>query len=156
MKVYNNNMTYLNYSAMYNKKIQRYTTTERQDLTDTFSTALGSEITYEPFSITEKVLYEYITSWTYKDTTSKINFRILEYNNSTSSWDVINGSHMTIKTLRSGSNQVCVKFLLNGWENSKQLKVECKEDSSSLEGYLHSNLENTKFFDPIVSCTGIQ
>jgi len=141
--------------VFYNKKIQRHTTTERQDLTTSFDTALGSEITYVPFSTAGSVLYEYITSWTYKDTTSKISFRLLEYNTGTSSWDVISGAYMTIKTLKSGSNQLCVKFLLNGWSGSKQLKVECKEDSNSLEGYLHSNKENTKFFDPIVSCVGI-
>tara|TARA_Y100000992_G_C21243091_1_gene481770 strand:- start:807 stop:1262 length:456 start_codon:yes stop_codon:yes gene_type:complete len=143
-------------SGFYSKKVQRYNTTERQDLTTTFSEALGSSITYHHFYMAEKVLYEYITSWTFKDTASKINFRLLEYNTGTSSWDVISGAYMTIKTLKSGSNQICVKFLLNGWTGSKQLKVECKEDSNSLEGYLHSNLDNTKFFDPIVSCTGIK
>lgn len=149
-------MSYLKYSAFYNKKMSKYTTTARQDLTNSFSTALGSEITYEPFSIAEKVVYEYVTSWTYKDETSKINFRILEYNTGTNEWDVINGAYMTIKTKKAGSNQVCIKFLLNAWAGAKQLKIECKEESDILEGYLHSNKENTKFFDPIVSCVGIK
>ena len=143
-------------SGFYSKKVQRYNTTERQDLTTNFSEALGSSITYEPFYMSDKVLYEYITSWTYKDNTSKLVFRLLEYNNSTSSWDIINGTTCTIKTVNQGSNQICIKVLLNTWQNSKQLKLECKEESSSSEGYLHSNSSNTNYFDPIVSCTGIQ
>ena len=143
-------------SGFYSKKVQRYNTTERQDLTTTFSDALGSSITYEPFYMAEKVLYEYITSWTYKDNTSKLVFRLLEYNTGTSSWDTINGATCTIKSLKQGSNQISIKFLLDTWQNNKQIKLECKEAASDLEGYLHSNSENTKYFDPIVSCTGIK
>ena len=148
-------MTYLIDNSFYNSKVQRYSTSSRQDLTTTFADALGSEISYIPHSLSQKVIYSYTTSWTYKDITSKINFRALEYDSGQSTWVVIPGAYMTIKSLKSGSDQVCLKFLLDVWSGSKQLKIECKESSSSLEGYLHSNINNTHYFDPIVSCTGV-
>tara|TARA_B100000035_G_scaffold269172_1_gene242946 strand:+ start:199 stop:645 length:447 start_codon:yes stop_codon:yes gene_type:complete len=148
-------MTYINDKTFFKKTISVSNTTERQDLTNSFADVVGSLITYTPELYANNILYEYVSTWVYKDTTSKLNFRLLEYNTGTSSWDTIAGSYLTIKSKKSGSGQINFRYILNNVSSQKQLKLQCKEESSSTEGYLHSNEDNNRFYDPYVTCSSI-
>ena len=148
-------MTYINDKTFFKKTISVSSTTERQDLTNSFADVVGSSITYTPESYANNILYEYVSTWVYKDTTSKLNFKLLEYNTGTSSWDTVAGSYLTIKSKRSGSGQINFRYILNNVSSQKQLKLQCKEESSSTEGYLHSNEDNNRFYDPYVTCSSI-
>lgn len=148
-------MTYINDKTFFKKTISVSNTTERQDLTNSFADVVGSLITYTPESYTNNILYEYVSTWVYKDTTSKLNFKLLEYNTGTSSWDTVAGSYLTIKSKRSGSGQINFRYIFNNVSSQKQLKLQCKEESSSTEGYLHSNEDNNRFYDPYVTCSSI-
>ena len=148
-------MTYINDKTFFKKTISVSNTTARQDLTNSFADVVGSSITYTPESYANNILYEYVSTWVYKDTTSKLNFKLLEYNTNTSSWDTIAGSYLTIKSKRSGSGQINYRYIFNNVSSQKQLKLQCKEESSSTEGYLHSNEDNNRFYDPYVMCSSI-
>ena len=148
-------MTYINDKTFFKKTISVSNTTERQDLTNSFADVVGSSITYTPESYANNILYEYVSTWVYKDTTSKLNFKLLEYNTSTSSWDTVAGSFLTIKSKKSGSGQINYRYIFNNVSLQKQLKLQCKEESNSTEGYLHSNEDNNRFYDPYVMCSSI-
>jgi len=148
-------MTYTNDKTFFKKTILVNNTTERQDLTDSFADVVGSSITYTPETYANNVLYEYVTTWVYKDSTSKLNFKLLEYNTGTSSWDTVPGSYLTIKSTKSGSGQVNFRYIFNSVSSQKQMKLQCKEESSSTEGYLHTNEDNDRFYDPYVMCSSI-
>ena len=92
-----------------------------------------------------------------KETAMKINlnFKLLEYNTGTSSWDTVAGSYLTIKSKMKGSGQINFRYIFNNVNSQKQLKLQCKEESSSTEGYLHSNEDNDRFYDPYVTCSSI-
>jgi len=138
------------------KEFTTTTTTVKQDLTTSFDIVDGSAITYTPYdNAGTQVLYEYTTTWSYKDNQSKIIFRLVEYNSGTSSWDEIAGSYTTIKNKMKGTGLLNYKYVLQKWSGSKQLRLECKDSTSSLEGYLHSNYSQTNYYDPIVECTTI-
>ena len=148
-------MTYINDKTFFKKTISVSNTTARQDLTNSFADVVGSSITYTPESYANNILYEYVSTWVYKDTTSKLNFKLLEYNTSTSSWDTVAGSFLTIKSKKSGSGQINYRYIFNNVSLQKQLKLQCKEESNSTEGYLHSNEDNNRFYDPYVMCSSI-
>ena len=139
-----------------NQDITQTSNSAKQDLTTSFSVVDGSLITYNPHaSLGYEVIYEYNTIWTYKDLTSKIIFRLTEYNTGTSSWDVINGSYVTLKSLRQGTGVINYKYIFQKWTGSKQLRLECKDSSSSLEGYLHTDYYQNHFFNPTVFCVTV-
>ena len=148
-------MTYINDKTFFKKTVLVTNTTTRQDLTSSFTDALGSLITYTPVTYANNILYEYTTTWVYKDNTSKLNFKLLEYNSETSSWDTITGSYLTIKSKKSGSGLVNYRYIFSNTSSQKQLKLQCKEESSLTEGYLHSNEDNNRFYDPYVMCSSI-
>ena len=150
-------MTYINVNNknFFNKKILVNSTTERQDLTSSFADAVGSLVTYTPETYANNILYEYVTTWVYKDSTSKLNFKLLEYNTGTSSWETVAGSYLTIKSKKSGSGQVNFRYIFNNVNSQKQLKLQCKEESNSTEGYLHANEDNDRFYNPYVMCSSI-
>ena len=149
-------MSYILSPAYLKKEITTTTSTVKQDLTTSFDVVDGSTIAYTP---DEKhgteVMYEYNTIWSYKDTSSKIIFRLVEYNTGTSAWDEISGSYVTIKSTKSGTSQINYKYILQKWTGSKQLRLECKDSTTSLEGYLHTDYTQTFLFDPIVECVTI-
>tara|TARA_B100000035_G_C20673742_1_gene410803 strand:+ start:95 stop:544 length:450 start_codon:yes stop_codon:yes gene_type:complete len=149
-------VSYIVRSVFLNQDLTQTSNNTYQDLTTSFGVVLGSEITYEPrASLGQEVIYEYNTIWTYKDNTSKIIFRLTEYNTETSSWDVINGSYVTLKSLRQGTCPINYKYIFEKWSGNKQLRLECKDSSTSLEGYLHTDYYQTHFFNPAVSCSTI-
>ena len=151
-------MTYIqsptSLNRIFKKEIAVTTTSDKQDLTTNYSAVEGSTITYTPsVNWGDKVLYEFNTTWTYKDTSSKIIFKLVQYNSGTSSWDDIDGSIATIKTIRSGTDNIAFKYVFTKWSGSKQLRLECKDASNDLEGYLHSNYDQDQFYNPSVSCS---
>lgn len=149
-------MSYILSSSYLKKEFTITTTTAKQDLTTSFAVVDGSTITYTPDAKHgTKVMYEYNTSWAYKDTSSKIIFRLVEYNSGTSAWDEISGSYVTIKSLKSGTAQINYKYILQKWTGSKQLRLECKDSTASLEGYLHTDHTQTVLIDPIVECVTV-
>ena len=150
-------MTYINVNNknFFKKTILVNNTTERQDLTDSFTDTVGSLITYTPEAYANNILYEYVTSWVYKDATSKLIFKLLEYNTGTSSWDTVVGSYLTVKSKKSGSGQINFRYIFNNVNSQKQIKLQCKEESSSAEGYLHANEDNDRFYNPYVTCSSI-
>lgn len=149
-------MSYIIRSVFLNQGLTQTSNNTYQDLTTSFGVVLGSEITYEPHtSLGQEVIYEYSSIWTYKDWTSKIIFRLTEYNTGTSSWDVINGSYVTLKSLRQGAGPINYKYIFQKWSGSKQLRLECKDETSSFEGYLHADVLQSAFVDPTVSCVTV-
>jgi hypothetical protein len=151
---YIQNPTSLN--RVFKKEIIVTSTSDKQDLTTNYDVVNGSLITYVPSSNWgDKVAYEFNTTWSYKDSTSKIIFKLVEYNTGTSSWDDINGSFVTIKSLKQGTDNISYKYVFDKWSGSKQLRLECKDTSTSFEGYLHSNYDQDQFYDPIVTCSTI-
>ncbi len=149
-------MSYILSPVYLKKEFTTTTTTVKQDLTTSFDVVDGSAITYTPDAKHgTEVMYEYNTVWAYKDTSSKIIFRLVEYNTGTSAWDVISGSYVTIKSTKSGTAQINYKYILQKWTGSKQLRLECKDSTSSLEGYLHTDHSQTILIDPIVECVTI-
>ena len=117
-------MTYINDKTFFKKTISVSNTTARQDLTDSFVDVVGSSITYTPETYANNILYEYVTTWVYKDSTSKLNFKLLEYNTETSSWDTVAGSYLTIKSKKSGSGQINFRYIFNDVSSQKQLKLQ--------------------------------
>ena len=149
-------MSYILSPSYLKKEFTITTTTVKQDLTTSFAVVDGSAITYTPDSkYGTEVMYEYNTTWAYKDTSSKIIFRLVEYNTGTSAWDEISGSYVTIKSTKSGTSQINYKYVLQKWTGSKQLRLECKDSTTSLEGYLHTDHTQTFLLDPIVECVTI-
>ena len=149
-------MSYIVRSVFLNQNLNQTNQTSRQDLTTSFGVVDGSSITYEPHtSLGYEVIYEYSTIWMYKDLDSKIIFRLTEYNTNTNSWDVINGSYVTLKAIRMGAGQINYKYIFQKWPGSKQLRLECKDAANSLEGYLHMDYTWTNFFNPTVLCVTI-
>lgn len=148
-------MSYVLDSTYLDKSLTITSASDKQDLTTSFDTVTGSEITYTPNSFGVNVVYEYNTVWSYKDSTSKLIFRLTEYNAGTSSWDVIDGSYVTLKSLKNGAGLINYKYAQQKWVGSKQLRLECKDSTTSLEGYLHSNWSQDKYYNPSVECTTI-
>ena len=146
-------MSYIVRSVFLNQNLTQTSNNSSQDLTTSFDVVDGSLITYDPHSsLGYEVIYEYNTIWTYKDDTSKITFRLTEYNSGTNSWDAINGSYVTLKSLRKGTSPINYKYIFQKWSGSKQLRLECKDFSTGLEGYLHTDYYQTHFFNPTVMC----
>jgi len=149
-------VSYILNSNYLKKELAITTTTASQDLTTTFDVVDGSAITYTPHeNHGTEVMYEYNTTWAYKDTSSKIIFRLVEYNSGTSTWDEISGSYVTIKSTKSGTAQINYKYILQKWTGSKQLRLECKDSTTSLEGYLHTDHTQVYLIDPIVECVTV-
>lgn len=149
-------MSHIVRSVFLNQDFAQTSNSTKQDLTTNFDVVNGSLITYNPHvSLGYEVIYEYNTIWTYKDNTSKITFRLTEWNEGTSSWNVINGSYVTLKSLRQGTGVINYKYIFEKWSGSKQLRLECKDSSASFEGYLHTDYYQTHFFNPTVSCVTI-
>ena len=149
-------MSYIVRSVLLNQGLTQTSNSSSQDLTTSYDVVDGSLITYEPHpTLGYEVIYEYNTIWTYKDNTSKIIFRLTEYNTGTSSWDVINGSYVTLKSLKKGTCPINYKYIFQKWSGSKQLRLECKDSSASLEGYLHTDYYQTNYFNPTVMCSTI-
>ena len=149
-------MSYILSPSYLKKEFTITTTTTKQDLTTSFDVVDGSTITYTPDEKHgSEVMYEYNTVWSYKDTSSKIMFRLVEYNTNTLGWDEISGSYVTIKSTKSGTSQINYKYILQKWTGSKQLRLECKDSTTSLEGYLHTDHTQTFLFDPTVECVTI-
>lgn len=149
-------MSYIIRPAFLNLDFTQTTNSAKQDLTTSFDVVDGSLITYSPHSfLGYEVIYEYNTIWTYKDNSSKIIFRLTEWNEGTSSWDAINGSYVTLKSLKQGTGVINYKYIFEKWSGSKQLRLECKDSSTNFEGYLHTDYYQTNFFNPTVSCVTI-
>ena len=149
-------MSYIVSSNYLKKEFSITTTTASQDLTTSFAVVDGSTITYTPDEkFGTEVMYEYNTLWAYKDNSTKIIFRLVEYNTGTSAWDEISGSYITIKSTKRGAGQINYKYILQKWTGSKQLRLECKDSTTSLEGYLHTDHSRTILFDPIVECVTV-
>ena len=151
-------MTYIqsptSLNKIFKKEVVTTITSAKQDLTTNYAAVNGSTITYIPSADWgDKVLYEYNTTWAYKDVTSKIIFKLVQYNNNTTSWDDVDGSIVTIKSVKSGTDNITFKYVFSKWSGSKQLRLECKDATVDLEGYLHSNYDQDQFYNPIVSCS---
>ncbi|MAH43180.1 hypothetical protein CL614_05695 [archaeon] len=157
-------MSYLNTDTILNRKTVKTTVDTPQDVATSYTDVVGSQITYTPFYAAAKVSYEFTFAMTWKDTGAKATFKLLYSDDGGSSYSDF-GDGYIFSLGKSNYSKIdrylTIKTLLSVWSGERILKLQCKDDSSNTEIYLH---ENDRFdgsnnagieLDPIVTCYSI-
>lgn len=94
----------------------------------------ASDITYNCYDSPSFVVYEYTTCLFYDTTYGTFDFKLVQYNSSTSAWEDVDDSQQFSWGLNSGGYPCEFKtftFILNSWSGNKQLKAQWKSISGS-------------------------
>ena len=99
----------------------------------------GSDITYNCTGSPTKVIYEYNFCYKYSSVFFIGDFKLVEYNTGTSSWDeVSNSAFLNDGTANNGSYPAGYKsfsFCLDNWSGNKQLKLQWKNNTGSAQAH---------------------
>ena len=95
----------------------------------------ASDITYNCYDNPGFVIYEYTTSLFYNTTSGTFDFKLVQYNTSTSSWEDVDDSQQFSWGLNSSpaypAEFKTFTFILSGWSGNKQLKTQWKAIAGS-------------------------
>ena len=144
-------------SNVFNVQASKVSSISTQSASGSFADLTGSDITYNCNSNPEKVIYEYTSSFvrTTSQSYGVAEFKLVQYNTSTSSWEDVDSSQYITYGFGSLSsyprNNKTLKFAIDSWEGSKQLKLQWKLISGAM--YAHfterifdlNNVENTNY-----------
>ena len=93
----------------------------------------ASDITYNCYGNPSFVMYEYTTSINYSTYSyATLDFKLIQYNTSTSSWEDVNASQQVSWGMSGGGYPGEFKtftFILDSWDGDKQLKAQWKKVS---------------------------
>ena len=136
-------MSYLTYedSNIFNVQAQKASSISTQSAVNSFADLTSSDITYNCDSNVSKVIYEYTTSFsrTTLQTYGVVEFKLVQFNTSTSSWEDNNSSNYISYGFGSTSsfprNNKTFTFTIDPWEGSKQLKLQWKLISGTLNAH---------------------
>ena len=136
-------MSYLPYedSSIFNVQAQKAASISTQSAGNSFADLTSSDITYNCDSNVSKVIYEYTTS--FSRTTSQsygvVEFKLVQYNTGTSSWEDTSSSNYISYGFGSSSsyprNNKTFTFTIDPWLGSKQLKLQWKLTSGALNAH---------------------
>lgn len=115
----------------------------------------ASDITYNCYNSPSFVIYEYSTSLFYNTSYGTFDFKLIQYNTSTSSWEDVDNSQQFSWGLNSGSGYPSefktFVFILSGWDGSKQLKAQWKAITGSGKAQYTKRFDlsgNDSFYSP--------
>ena len=110
-----------------------------QNSTSSWQDLEGSDITYNCTGNPGKVIYEYNFCYKYSSVFFIGDFKLVEYNTGTSSWDeVSNSAFLNDGTANNGSYPAGYKsfsFCLDSWSGNKQLKLQWKNNTGSAQAH---------------------
>ena len=125
-----------------------------QSSTGSWQDLAASDITYNCYNNPTFVIYEYTTSIFYNSINGTFEFKLVQYNSSTSAWEDVDSSQQFSWGLNSGgypSEFKTFTFILNGWSGNKQLKAQWKSINGSSKAqytYTFSTAGNSSYYSP--------
>tara|TARA_B100001059_G_scaffold23883_1_gene19196 strand:+ start:3220 stop:3741 length:522 start_codon:yes stop_codon:yes gene_type:complete len=146
-------MTYLTTNLTDQKTniaFQKTTVTSSQNVSSSWALVEGGQMSYTPSSSSAKVMVEFTTAYSRKDPDNSVIFKlqIADSNgdgsiNTGTLGDIVTGNidyHNSFGTTSTNnvtnqSNNITLKYILDGWSGKKYLQVQCStyNNSSSLE-----------------------
>ncbi len=136
-------MSYIPYedSSIFNVQAQKASSISTQSASNSFADLTSSDITYNCDSNVSKVIYEYTTSFSRSTSYAYgvVEFKLVQYNTSTSSWEDTSASNYISYGFGSNTsyprNNKTFTFTIDPWVGSKQLKLQWKLISGALNAH---------------------
>jgi len=133
-------MTYkLKNDNVFNVQCIKTSSPSSQNSSSSWQDLEGSDITYNCIGNPAKVIYEYNFCYKYINSYFIGDFRLVEYNTGTSSWEeVSNSAFLNDGTSGSASYPSGYKsfsFCLDSWSGNKQLKLQWKNNIGSAQAH---------------------
>ena len=129
-------MTYLNpLENIFNVKVNMSNSPTTQNSSTSWLDLEASDITYDCSGSPSVVIYEYTVCLWYSQSQGTFDFKLVQYNSSTSSWEDVDASQQFSWGTNSSSSYPSefktFTFILEPWSGSKQLKTQWKAISGS-------------------------
>ena len=138
-----------------NISFQKTTVTSSQDVTTSWVLVEGGQMHYTPSSSSAKIMFEFTTAYSRKDPDNSVIFKlqIADSNgdgsiNTGTLGDIVTSNidyHNSFGTTATSnvtnqSDNITLKYRLDGWSGKKYLQVQCKtyNSSSSLESRVNA------------------
>ena len=128
-------------SNIFNVQASKASSINTQGATSTFADLTNSSITYNCNSSPAKVVYEYTTSFvrTTTNTYGVAEFKLVQYNTTSSAWEDVDSSQYITYGFAGGTsyprNNKTLTFTIPPWEGNKQLKVQWKIITGSMNAH---------------------